>query len=109
MRRVALTGPSSKGAVKMFSPGLSGEVASRGITVNNVQPGPIDTELDPAAGDWAVPPEGRHRALTGASSWSARRASTSASSLLEIHGSEASARVQKWTGRRRGSGVRIDP
>jgi len=29
---------------------------SKGIgTVNNVQPGPIDTELNPAAGEWAVP------------------------------------------------------
>jgi 3-oxoacyl-[acyl-carrier protein] reductase len=34
---------------------LSREVGSRGITVNNVQPGPIDTDLNPAAGDWAVP------------------------------------------------------
>jgi len=41
--------------VKMFSQGLCREVASRGITVNNVQPGPIDTDLNPAAGDWAVP------------------------------------------------------
>ena len=24
-------------------------------TVNNVQPGPIDTELNPAVGDWAKP------------------------------------------------------
>jgi len=39
----------------MFSQGLSREVASRGITVNNVQPGPIDTDLNPAAGDCAVP------------------------------------------------------
>jgi 3-oxoacyl-[acyl-carrier protein] reductase len=46
---------ATKGAVKMFSQGLSREVASRGITVNNVQPGPIDTELNPAAGEWAVP------------------------------------------------------
>jgi 3-oxoacyl-[acyl-carrier protein] reductase len=30
-------------------------VGDRGITVNNVQPGPIDTELNPASGDWAVP------------------------------------------------------
>ena len=27
----------------------------RGITVNNIQPGPIDTELNPASGEWAVP------------------------------------------------------
>jgi 3-oxoacyl-[acyl-carrier protein] reductase len=46
---------ATKGAVKMFTQGLSREVGGRGITVNNVQPGPIDTELNPAAGDWAVP------------------------------------------------------
>jgi 3-oxoacyl-[acyl-carrier protein] reductase len=39
----------------MFTQGLSREVGDRGITVNNVQPGPIDTDLNPAAGDWAVP------------------------------------------------------
>jgi 3-oxoacyl-[acyl-carrier protein] reductase len=46
---------ATKGAVKMFTQGLSREVGNRGITVNNVQPGPIDTDLNPAAGDWAVP------------------------------------------------------
>src|ERR1700716_1730323 len=46
---------ATKGAVKMFSQGLSREVGSRGITVNTVQPGPIDTDLNPATGDWAVP------------------------------------------------------
>jgi 3-oxoacyl-[acyl-carrier protein] reductase len=46
---------ATKGAVKMFSQGLSREVGSRGITVNNVQPGPIDTELNPANAEWAVP------------------------------------------------------
>jgi 3-oxoacyl-[acyl-carrier protein] reductase len=46
---------ATKGAVKMFTQALSREVASRGITVNNVQPGPIDTDLNPAAGDWAGP------------------------------------------------------
>ena len=46
---------ATKGAVKMFTQGLSREVGSRGITVNNVQPGPIDTELNPAGGDWATP------------------------------------------------------
>ncbi len=45
---------ATKGAVKIFTQGLSREVGSRGITVNNVQPGPIDTDLNPAAGDWAV-------------------------------------------------------
>jgi 3-oxoacyl-[acyl-carrier protein] reductase len=46
---------ATKGAVKMFAQGLSREVGSRGITVNNIQPGPIDTDLNPAAGEWAVP------------------------------------------------------
>src|SRR6267142_3927511 len=45
---------ATKGAVKMFSQGLAREIGNRGITVNNVQPGPIDTDLNPAAGDWAV-------------------------------------------------------
>jgi len=46
---------ATKGAVKMFAQGLSREVGNRGITVNNIQPGPIDTDLNPAAGDWAAP------------------------------------------------------
>jgi 3-oxoacyl-[acyl-carrier protein] reductase len=46
---------ATKGAVKMFTQGLSREVGGRGITVNNVQPGPIDTDLNPASGDWAAP------------------------------------------------------
>jgi 3-oxoacyl-[acyl-carrier protein] reductase len=46
---------ATKGAVKIFSQALAREVGSRGITVNNVQPGPIDTDLNPAVGDWAVP------------------------------------------------------
>ena len=52
---------ATKGAVKIFTQGLSREVGSRGITVNNVQPGPIDTDLNPAAGEWAVP----QKAVTG--------------------------------------------
>jgi 3-oxoacyl-[acyl-carrier protein] reductase len=46
---------ATKGAVKIFTQALSRELGSRGITVNNVQPGPIDTELNPAASEWAVP------------------------------------------------------
>jgi 3-oxoacyl-[acyl-carrier protein] reductase len=46
---------ATKGAVKMFTQGLSREVGERGITVNNIQPGPIDTDLNPASGDWAAP------------------------------------------------------
>ena len=46
---------ATKGAIKMFAQGLSREVGGRGITVNNIQPGPIDTDLNPASGDWATP------------------------------------------------------
>jgi 3-oxoacyl-[acyl-carrier protein] reductase len=46
---------ATKGAIRMFTQGLAREVGPRGITVNNVQPGPIDTDLNPAAGDWATP------------------------------------------------------
>src|SRR6201994_2240198 len=46
---------ATKGAVKMFVQGLAREVGTRGITVNNVQPGPIDTDLTPAAAEWAAP------------------------------------------------------
>ncbi len=44
---------ATKGAVKMFTQSLAREVGSRDITVNNIQPGPIDTDLNPASGDWA--------------------------------------------------------
>jgi 3-oxoacyl-[acyl-carrier protein] reductase len=46
---------ATKGAVKMFSQGLAREVGPRGITVNTIQPGPIDTELNPEASEWATP------------------------------------------------------
>lgn len=46
---------ATKGAVKMFSQALAREVGGRAITVNTVQPGPIDTDLNPASGDWASP------------------------------------------------------
>ena len=46
---------ATKGAVKLFTQGLAREVGSRGITVNTVEPGPIDTALNPAASDWAAP------------------------------------------------------
>jgi 3-oxoacyl-[acyl-carrier protein] reductase len=45
---------ATKGAVKMFTQGLARELGARGIRVNNVQPGPIDTDLNPASGEWAV-------------------------------------------------------
>jgi 3-oxoacyl-[acyl-carrier protein] reductase len=46
---------ATKGAVKIFTQAVSRELGSRGITVNNIQPGPIDTDLNPASGEWAVP------------------------------------------------------
>jgi len=45
---------ATKGAVKMFTQGLARELGASGITVNNIQPGPIDTDLNPAAGEWSV-------------------------------------------------------
>ena len=54
-KRVLVPYSATKGAVKMFTQGLSREVGSRGITVNNIQPGPIDTDLNPAAAEWEVP------------------------------------------------------
>jgi 3-oxoacyl-[acyl-carrier protein] reductase len=35
--------------------GLARELGDRKITVNNIQPGPIDTDLNPAASEWATP------------------------------------------------------
>jgi 3-oxoacyl-[acyl-carrier protein] reductase len=46
---------ATKGAIKMFAQGLAREVGDRGITVNNIQPGPIDTDLNPVSSDWATP------------------------------------------------------
>jgi len=46
---------ATKGAVKMFTQALSREVGSRGITVNNVQPGPIDTGFESRGGRLGVP------------------------------------------------------
>src|SRR5258707_2402302 len=39
---------ATKGAVKMFTQGLARAVGDRGITVNNIQPRPIATEVNPA-------------------------------------------------------------
>ena len=43
----------TKGAVSSFTRGLARELGPRGITVNNVQPGPIDTDANPDSGDFA--------------------------------------------------------
>ncbi|HTB77012.1 MAG TPA: SDR family oxidoreductase [Polyangiaceae bacterium] len=46
---------ATKGAIKMFTQGLAREFGARGITVNNIQPGPIDTDLNPSTDEWAIP------------------------------------------------------
>jgi 3-oxoacyl-[acyl-carrier protein] reductase len=43
----------TKGAVASLTRGLARELGPRGITVNNVQPGPIDTDMNPASGEFA--------------------------------------------------------
>ena len=47
------TQPVTKGAVVGFTKGLARDLGPRGITVNNVQPGPIDTDANPADSDFA--------------------------------------------------------
>jgi NAD(P)-dependent dehydrogenase (short-subunit alcohol dehydrogenase family) len=43
----------TKSALSSFTKGLAREVGPRGITVNLVQPGPIDTDMNPADGPYA--------------------------------------------------------
>ena len=43
----------SKAAVAGFTRGLARELGPRGITVNNIQPGPIATDMNPAEGPLA--------------------------------------------------------
>ncbi|KAA0972010.1 3-oxoacyl-ACP reductase FabG [Aureimonas fodinaquatilis] len=45
----------SKSALLAFTRGLARELGPQDITVNLVQPGPIDTDQNPADGDWAEP------------------------------------------------------
>jgi 3-oxoacyl-[acyl-carrier protein] reductase len=40
---------ASKGAVAAYTRGWARDLGPKGITVNNVQPGPIDTDMNPAA------------------------------------------------------------
>jgi 3-oxoacyl-[acyl-carrier protein] reductase len=44
---------ATKAAMAGFTRGLARELAERGITINNIQPGPVDTDLNPAAGPQA--------------------------------------------------------
>jgi 3-oxoacyl-[acyl-carrier protein] reductase len=43
----------SKAALVGLVQGLARDLGPRGITVNNVQPGPVDTDLNPATGEFA--------------------------------------------------------
>jgi 3-oxoacyl-[acyl-carrier protein] reductase len=43
----------TKAAVVGFTKGLARDLGPRGITVNNVQPGPTDTDMNPASGPGA--------------------------------------------------------
>lgn len=43
----------SKSALVGLVKGLARDLGPRGITVNNVQPGPVDTDMNPANGDFA--------------------------------------------------------
>nr|WP_314876091.1 3-oxoacyl-ACP reductase family protein [uncultured Pseudomonas sp.] len=43
----------SKSALVGLTKGLARDLGPRGVTVNNVQPGPVDTDMNPAEGDFA--------------------------------------------------------
>ncbi len=43
----------SKSALVGLTKGLARDLGPRGITINNVQPGPVDTDMNPAHGDFA--------------------------------------------------------
>lgn len=43
----------SKAGLVGLVKGLARDLGSRGITINNIQPGPIDTDMNPAEGDFA--------------------------------------------------------
>lgn len=43
----------TKAAVAGLTRGLARDLGPRGITVNNVQPGPVDTDMNPASGPFA--------------------------------------------------------
>jgi 3-oxoacyl-[acyl-carrier protein] reductase len=44
----------SKAALVGLVKGLARDLGPRGITVNNIQPGPVDTDMNPATGEFAT-------------------------------------------------------
>lgn len=56
--RIPMAGGSvyamSKSALVGLTKGMARDLGPRGITVNNVQPGPVDTDMNPADGESAV-------------------------------------------------------
>ncbi|AMP01276.1 short chain dehydrogenase family protein [Collimonas arenae] len=44
----------SKSALVGLTRGLARDLGPRGITINNVQPGPVDTDMNPAGSDFAA-------------------------------------------------------
>ncbi|SKC90898.1 NAD(P)-dependent dehydrogenase, short-chain alcohol dehydrogenase family [Burkholderia sp. CF099] len=44
----------SKSALQGFVQGLARDLGPKGITVNNVQPGPVNTDMNPEAGEFAA-------------------------------------------------------
>lgn len=44
----------TKAALAGFTHGLARDLGSKGITVNNIQPGPVDTDMNPADGPFAA-------------------------------------------------------
>ncbi len=44
----------SKAAIVGLTKGLARDLGPRGITINNVQPGPVDTDMNPESGEFAT-------------------------------------------------------
>lgn len=44
---------ATKAAASAYSRGYAWDLGARGITVNTIQPGPVDTEMNPDSGDFA--------------------------------------------------------
>jgi 3-oxoacyl-[acyl-carrier protein] reductase len=44
----------SKAAIVGLTRGLARDLGPRGITINNVQPGPVDTDMNPESGEFAA-------------------------------------------------------